>query len=60
MDQRRRIFGATGVSGAPGGEADDACAKAGIEAIADEIAFQEQAPATTKAPEGAFSTIGSP
>lgn len=33
------IFGAIGVSGAPGGEADDACAKAGIEAIADEIAF---------------------
>ena len=33
------IFGAIGVSGAPGGEADDACAKAGIEAIADDIAF---------------------
>jgi uncharacterized protein GlcG (DUF336 family) len=28
-----------GVSGAPGGEADDACAEAGIEAIMDEIAF---------------------
>jgi uncharacterized protein GlcG (DUF336 family) len=33
------IFGAIGVSGAPGGEADDACAKAGIAAIADDIAF---------------------
>ncbi len=33
------IFGAIGVSGALGGEADDACAKAGIDAIADEIAF---------------------
>ena len=33
------IFGAIGVSGAPGGEADDACAKVGTEAIADEIAF---------------------
>lgn len=32
-------FGAIGVSGAPGGEADDACAKAGVKAIADEIAF---------------------
>lgn len=27
------LFGAIGVSGAPGGEADDACAKAGIAAI---------------------------
>jgi uncharacterized protein GlcG (DUF336 family) len=32
-------FGAIGVSGAPGGEADDTCAKAGIDAIADDIAF---------------------
>ena len=30
-------LGAVGVSGAPGGEADDACAKAGIAAIRDEI-----------------------
>ncbi|MGJ8616682.1 MAG: GlcG/HbpS family heme-binding protein [Sulfitobacter sp.] len=28
-----------GVSGAPGGDADDVCAQAGIDAIADEIAF---------------------
>jgi uncharacterized protein GlcG (DUF336 family) len=32
-------LGAIGVSGAPGGEADDACAAAGIEAIADAIEF---------------------
>ena len=32
-------FGAIGVSGAPGGEADDACAKAGIKAISDSIEF---------------------
>lgn len=32
-------LGAIGVSGAPGGEADDACAKAGIRAIADAIEF---------------------
>jgi uncharacterized protein GlcG (DUF336 family) len=28
-----------GVSGAPGGEADDACAKAGIEAVRDKLDF---------------------
>ena len=33
------IVAGIGVSGAPGGEADDACARAGIEAIADKIAF---------------------
>ena len=33
------VFGAIGVSGAPGGEADDACAKAGIKAIEDAIEF---------------------
>lgn len=32
-------FGAIGVSGAPGGEADEACARAGIDAIADAIEF---------------------
>ena len=32
-------FGAIGVSGAPGGEADDACAMAGIKAIADALEF---------------------
>jgi len=33
------LLGAIAVSGAPGGEADDACAKAGIKAIADDIEF---------------------
>ena len=33
------IYGAVGVSGAPGGEADDGCARAGIKAIADAIEF---------------------
>ena len=32
-------YGAIGVSGAPGGDADDQCARAGIEAIADAIEF---------------------
>jgi len=33
------ILGAIGVSGAPTGDADDACAKAGIKAIADSLEF---------------------
>ena len=33
------LLGAIGVSGAPGGEADDACALAGLRAIADAIEF---------------------
>ena len=33
------LFGGIGVSGAPGGEADDACAEAGIKAIADALEF---------------------
>lgn len=33
------IVGAIGVSGAPGGAEDDACAKAGIAAIRDELEF---------------------
>jgi uncharacterized protein GlcG (DUF336 family) len=33
------IVAGIGVSGAPGGEADDTCARAGIEAITDKIAF---------------------
>jgi uncharacterized protein GlcG (DUF336 family) len=33
------VFGAIGVSGAPGGEGDDACARAGIKAIANAIEF---------------------
>ncbi|MEO5697919.1 MAG: heme-binding protein [Burkholderiaceae bacterium] len=33
------VFGAIGVSGAPGGDADEACAQAGIRMIADAIEF---------------------
>ena len=33
------LIGAIGVSGAPGGEADEACAKAGIDAIKDKLDF---------------------
>jgi len=33
------LFGAIGVSGAPGGEADDVCAAAGIAAIKDSLEF---------------------
>ena len=31
------VLGAIGVSGAPGGEADDACAKAGIAAVLGDL-----------------------
>jgi uncharacterized protein GlcG (DUF336 family) len=33
------LVGAVGVSGGPGGDADDACAKAGIEAVRDRLDF---------------------
>jgi uncharacterized protein GlcG (DUF336 family) len=33
------LVGAIGVSGAPGGDADEACAKAGIEAVRDKLDF---------------------
>ena len=33
------LVGGVGVSGAPGGDADDACAKAGIEAVRDKLEF---------------------
>ena len=33
------LLGAVGVSGAPGGDADEACAKAGIDAIRDRLDF---------------------
>src|SRR6188472_137913 len=33
------LVGAVGVSGAPGGDADDACAKAGIDAVRDKLDF---------------------
>jgi uncharacterized protein GlcG (DUF336 family) len=31
------VIGAVGVSGAPGGEKDEACSKAGIDKIADQL-----------------------
>lgn len=33
------LVGAVGVSGAPGGDIDDACAKAGLEAVRDKLEF---------------------
>ena len=33
------LMGGIGVSGAPGGDADEACARAGIKAIADDLEF---------------------
>jgi uncharacterized protein GlcG (DUF336 family) len=33
------LLGAVGVSGAPGGDADEACAKAGIEAVSEKLEF---------------------
>ena len=37
-----KLVGAIGVSGAPGGAADDECAKAGIAAIQDDLEFESQ------------------
>lgn len=39
IEAQGSILGAIGVSGAPGGEADDACAQAGIDAIREKIEF---------------------
>ena len=39
IEAQGSIAGAIGVSGAPGGDADDSCARAGIEAIRDRIEF---------------------
>ncbi|MEI6303081.1 MAG: heme-binding protein [Betaproteobacteria bacterium] len=39
IESAGQIVGGIGVSGAPGGDNDDTCAKAGIEAIADALAF---------------------
>ncbi len=39
IESQGSIVGAIGVSGAPGGEADEACARAGIDAIRDKIDF---------------------
>lgn len=39
IDGGGSIYGGIGVSGAPGGDADEACAKAGLKSIADALAF---------------------
>ena len=39
IDAAGQMVGAIGVSGAPGGDNDTVCAKAGIDAIGDELAF---------------------
>lgn len=39
IEAQGSIVGGVGVSGAPGGDADDACAKAGIEAVRDKLDF---------------------
>jgi uncharacterized protein GlcG (DUF336 family) len=39
IEAQGSIVGGIGVSGAPGGEADDSCARAGIEAIRDKLEF---------------------
>jgi len=39
IEAQGSILGAIGVSGAPGGAADDTCAQAGIDAIRDKIEF---------------------
>lgn len=35
------LVGAVGVSGAPGGELDEACARAGVEAVQEELEFSD-------------------
>lgn len=39
VDAAGSLLGAVGVSGAPGGDADEACAKAGVAAIKDKLDF---------------------
>jgi uncharacterized protein GlcG (DUF336 family) len=39
IEEGGTIFGAIGVSGGPNGDADEACVKAGLKAIADDLAF---------------------
>jgi len=39
IEAQGSILGAIGVSGAPGGDADDTCGRAGIDAIRDKIEF---------------------
>jgi uncharacterized protein GlcG (DUF336 family) len=39
IDEGGTLWGAVGVSGGPGGEADEDCAGAGVKAVSDELAF---------------------
>ncbi len=39
IDAAGTLLGAIGVSGGPGGEADESCAAAGIKAVADDLSF---------------------
>jgi uncharacterized protein GlcG (DUF336 family) len=39
VDEGGTLWGAIGVSGGPGGDADESCARAGIKAVADELSF---------------------
>jgi uncharacterized protein GlcG (DUF336 family) len=39
IEAQGSLVGAVGVSGGPGGDADEACAKAGIEAVRDKLDF---------------------
>lgn len=40
IEAKGSMVGAIGVSGAPGGDADDACARAGVKAIADALELE--------------------
>lgn len=40
IEAKGRLVGAVGVSGAPGGDADDACARAGVAAIRDDLELE--------------------
>lgn len=39
VDEGGTLWGAIGVSGGPGGDADESCARAGLKAVADDLAF---------------------
>jgi uncharacterized protein GlcG (DUF336 family) len=39
IDEGGTLWGAIGVSGGPGGDADESCARAGIKAVVDELSF---------------------
>lgn len=39
IDEGGTLWGAIGVSGGPGGDADEGCARAGVKAVADDLSF---------------------